>query len=56
MPRFSEDDVVDYLVTEAVVTHAGRSEQEKQKQAERDAWKKDRGPWARREGLLPDGA
>lgn len=39
-PRVSNDDVVDYLVMEAVCQRINKEDEEARKEAERDAWKK----------------
>jgi hypothetical protein len=45
MPRFSEDDVIDYMVLEAVMLKARHEDAEAQKEAEKEAarkkWKED---------------
>lgn len=44
MPRFSDDDVLDFMVLEAIAARAAVEEEEAQKKAdkqrEKDAWKK----------------
>lgn len=40
LPTFSEDEVVDYFVAEAVVLKAAAQEAEEQKQREREEWRK----------------
>jgi hypothetical protein len=41
-PVLSEDDVLDYMVMEAVAVKVRHEEAEAQKKAEREAWKKDK--------------
>lgn len=40
MPTFSDDDVIDFMVTEAVVAHAAEMRREAEQKAKRDEWKK----------------
>lgn len=55
MPRFSDDDVLDFLVAEAVVTHGLEAESEAQRKAEADAEHKEQTSshreWADKHGL-----
>ena len=39
MPRFSDDDVIDFLVTEAVAQRVVDAKEKAQKEAERAAWR-----------------
>lgn len=39
LPEFSDDDVLDYMVVEAVVMKAREEEAEEKKKAERRAWR-----------------
>lgn len=55
MPQFSEDDVTDFLVTEALVTRATLEKQSANKDRERQDWMKNHKDWAKKSGLL-DGA
>jgi hypothetical protein len=45
LPQFSDDDVLDFMVTEAVVVHAAAEEQHErekaEKKAKREAWRAD---------------
>jgi hypothetical protein len=52
MPRFSEDDVTDFLVTEALVTRATLEKQSAQKDRERQDWMKNHKDWAKEQGLV----
>ncbi len=40
LPQFSEDDVIDFMVTEAVVYRAAADQAKADKEAERKAWRK----------------
>lgn len=40
-PRLSEDDVIDFMITEAVALKVDREDQKAEKKHERDEWKKD---------------
>lgn len=42
-PTLTDDDVLDYMVMEAVAIKARREEAEAQKEHERKAWRKERG-------------
>jgi hypothetical protein len=52
MPRFTEDDALNFMVTEAALAHASEeaemSDEKAAKQREKDAWKK-------QANSLPDG-
>lgn len=54
MPRFSEDDVVDFVVLEAVVTKGAEEEKQARKDKEKEDWRgKDaRKDWAKEQGLV----
>lgn len=41
MPRFSDDDVIDYMVLEAVVIKSRAEEEKAAKKAKRKEWQKD---------------
>jgi hypothetical protein len=41
-PTLCEDDVIDYMVMEAVAVKAAKEAEEQAKTAEREKWKKDR--------------
>lgn len=55
LPRFSEDDVTNFLVTEALVTKAGHERQQASKDRERQDWMKSHKDWAKESGLLDGG-
>ena len=59
MPRFSEDDVVDFLVAEAVVRAGQEAQREARKEAEDDAKNQEKinehREWAESTGALSDG-
>lgn len=55
MPRFSEDDVTDFLVTEALVTRATLEQQAAQKDRERQDWMKGHKEWAKESGVIEVG-
>ena len=40
-PRLSDDDVIDYMVMEAVAIRVRKREQEQEKAQERERWKKE---------------
>jgi hypothetical protein len=42
LPRFSDDDVLDFMVAEAIVVKDALAEQKERKEAERAEWKTDR--------------
>jgi hypothetical protein len=52
MPRFSHDDVVDFLVTEAVISSAIEDEQEQQKVSEHQEQIAGHRKWAADNALL----
>lgn len=51
MPRFSDDDVTNFLVTEAVVAKVGRERQEVEKTNKRKQWMQGHKEWAKEQGL-----
>lgn len=55
MPRFSEDDVTDFLVVEALVTRATIEQNEAQQDRERQDWMKGHKDWAKEAGLTQNG-
>lgn len=55
MPQFSEDDVTDFLVTEALVTRAAVEQQNAQKDREKQDWMKGHKDWAKEQGLIDGG-
>jgi hypothetical protein len=40
LPRFSEDDVLDYMISESLACKLWEAEEKAAKKRERDAWKK----------------
>lgn len=55
LPKFSEDDVTNFMVTEALVTRAAHERNQANKNRERQAWMKDHKGWAKEAGLLNTG-
>lgn len=55
LPRFSEDDVTNFLVTEALVTRATLETQKANKDRERQQWMKNHKDWAKQAGLTEAG-
>lgn len=55
LPLFSEDDVTNFLVVEALVTKAGYERQQASKDRERQDWMKSHKDWAKESGLLDGG-
>jgi hypothetical protein len=45
MPRFSEDDVLDFMVTEALVERGENDRKRAEKEAEKDAFRKSHKDW-----------
>lgn len=56
LPTFSEDDVTNFLITEALVTRAARERTEAQKNREKQNWMKGSKDWAKEAGLLEGGS
>lgn len=56
LPTFSEDDVVNFMVTEALVTRAATERQAAQKDREKQDWMKTHKDWAKESGLLEGGS
>lgn len=56
LPRFSEDDVTNFLVIEALVTKAAYEKQEANKDRERQDWMKGHKDWAKEMGLTEGGS
>lgn len=52
MPQFSQDDVTDYMVKEAIVTRVAFEKNQKAKIDERVAWRKNHKEWAKEMGLV----
>lgn len=55
LPQFSEDDVTNFLVTEALVTKAAAERTEANKNRERQDWMKGHKDWAKEAGLIEAG-
>jgi len=55
LPKFSEDDVTNFLVVEALVTKAGMERARANKDRERQDWMKSHKDWAKESGLLDGG-
>lgn len=55
LPTFSEDEVTNFLVTEALVTRATLETQEANKNRERQNWMKGHKDWAKEAGLIEAG-
>lgn len=56
LPTFCEDDVVNFMVTEALVTRAAHERSSASKDRERQDWMKDHKDWAKDAGLLEGGS
>jgi len=56
LPTFSEDDVTNFLVTEALVTRAAVEKQEVTKDRERQDWMATHKDWAKEMGLTEGGS
>lgn len=55
LPEFSEDDVTNFLVTEALVAKAGAERIKANEDRERQDWMKSHKDWAKESGLLDTG-
>lgn len=55
LPRFSEDDVINFMVAEALVARATIETQEATKNREKQDWMKDHKDWAKAAGLTEAG-
>lgn len=53
LPEFSEDDVTNFMVTEALVTRAANERAEAKKEGERKQWMSGAKDWAKEQGLIP---
>jgi hypothetical protein len=40
LPEFTDDDVLDYMITEAIIMKANEDRKEAQAEAEREQWRK----------------
>jgi hypothetical protein len=56
MPKFSDDDVADFLVREALVTRAAHERAQAGKDREKQEWMKGHKDWAKDSGLLDGGS
>jgi hypothetical protein len=52
MPRFSEDEVTNFLVTEAVVAKVAKETKEVEKTNKRKQWIGSHKDWAKEQGLI----
>lgn len=52
MPRFSADDVTNFMVTEALVAKANRETKEIEKTNKRKQWIGSHKDWAKEQGLI----
>lgn len=52
MPRFSEDEVTNFLVNEALVAKAHRETKEVEKTNKRKQWMGSHKDWAKEQGLI----
>ena len=55
LPQFSEDDVTNFKVTEALVARAAHERNKANKDRERQDWMKSHKDWAKESGLLDAG-
>lgn len=55
LPTFSEDDVTNFMVTEALVTRGSHERAEANKNREKQDWMKGHKDWAKDSGLLDGG-
>lgn len=55
MPRFSEDDVLDFMVTEALVDRGERDRKKAEKEAEKESFRKSHKGWDPRKVTSPGG-
>lgn len=55
MPRFSEDDVLDFIVLEALTARAARERAAAEKDRERQQWMGSHKDWAKKQGLAGGG-
>lgn len=55
LPTFSEDDVTNFLVTEALVTRGAHERTEENKNREKQDWMKGHKDWAKESGLVNGG-
>jgi hypothetical protein len=55
LPTFSEDDVTNFMVTEALVTRAAHERKDAQESREKQNWMKGAKDWAKKAGLVDGG-
>lgn len=55
LPKFSEDDVTNFMVTEALVSRAAQERQAAEKNRERQNWMGSHKDWAKENGLVDAG-
>lgn len=55
LPQFSEDNVTDFLVKEALVQQGAHERRKAEKEQERQEWMKDHKSWAKQAGLAGGG-
>lgn len=55
LPQFSDDDVTNFLVTEALVARSAHERLEAGKNREKQEWMKGHADWAKEQGLLGGG-
>lgn len=55
LPTFSDDDVTNFLVTEALVSRAAHERAAATKDRERQTWMKGHKDWAKEAGLIDGG-
>lgn len=55
LPQFSEDDVTNFMVTEALVTRAAHERAQANKDRKRQDWMKSHKDWAKESGLVNGG-
>jgi hypothetical protein len=54
LPKFSEDDVTNFMVTESLVARAAHERQRSEKDRERQDWMKGHKDWAKEVGLAAE--
>lgn len=55
LPQFSDDDVTNFMVTEALVARSAHERLEANKNRERQDWMKGHKDWAKQSGLIDVG-
>lgn len=56
LPTFSDDDVTNFMVTEALVARAAHERTEAGKDRERQDWMRNHKDWAKEQGLVGGGS